>query len=59
MMIFSILSKSYIRFYEAGNWVYKKNHLLTSFYIILCGKVKLVNTQKNFRKVSITGETLC
>lgn len=44
MMIFSIVSRSRIRFYEPEAWVYRKSELLSSFYIILCGKLRIICT---------------
>ena len=58
MMTYGIIKKSKIRFFEANTWIYKKQDLLNSFFIILCGKLKVFNTQKQWRKVSIEGETI-
>ena len=39
-------------------WIYKKSDRLTSFFIILWGKVKIVNCEIGYKKASVQGETL-
>lgn len=57
-VVFAFLKICRIREYSKGRWAYKKNDSLSSFYVILWGKVKIVNMEKKYKKVSVKGETL-
>ena len=57
-LLFVIIKDSKIHYMSANKWVFKKNDILSSFYVILWGKVRIVNSQKNFKKTSVKGETL-
>ena len=58
ILISAFLKVCPIRQLNREVWIYRRSDPLLSFYIILEGEVKLINSAQDFKKKSVAGETL-